>query len=73
MVNDPGWTDQTEDWPKQSWDFWLQDGRPVDNLSDLCDILGGQPDDVAQDLLRLPFGRYAPPELIAEARELVGG
>lgn len=70
---DIGWNDATEDWPKRSWDFWTHDNEPVDNLEDLSSLTGREPLDLAEGLLREPFGRYAPPKLIAEARELVGG
>lgn len=71
---DPGivpfqWDDQSEDWPKAtSWDFHRDDGTPVDTLADLENITGRPAEDLAIDLLRLPFGSAAPAKLLAEAR-----
>lgn len=62
------WSDETEDWPKQSWDFHNPDGTPVDSLADLEALTGQSADSLAIDLLRLPFGKAAPRELIQEAR-----
>lgn len=65
------WNDETEDWPKQSWDFWNGDGTPVSTLADLEAVTGQSADSLAIDLLRLPFGKAAPRELIQEARRRV--
>jgi hypothetical protein len=62
------WNDETEDWPKQSWDFHNADGTPIDNLEDLEASTGQSADSLAVDLLRLPFGKAAPRELIREAQ-----
>lgn len=62
------WNDDTEDWPKQSWDFHNPDGTPIDNLADLEAATGQSADSLALDLLRLPYGKAAPRELIQEAR-----
>lgn len=64
----PLWNDDTEDWPKRSWDFHMPDGRPVDNLADLELVSGQSADSLAVDLLRLPFGKAAPAKLIQEAQ-----
>lgn len=61
------WNDETEDWTKQSWDFINDDGSPIDNLDDLSLFTGRDVDSLARDLVRLPFGRSAPPALIEEA------
>ena len=66
--------DDTEDWIKMSWDFHRVDGTPIDTLEELEQILGSSADSsVAEDLLRLPFGKAAPAKLIEEARARVNG
>lgn len=68
-------TDESEDWIRgRSWDFHRADGTPIDTLEELERILGSSADSsVAEDLLRLPFGKAAPTKLIEEARARVGG
>lgn len=66
------WNDETEDWTKTSWDFHYEDGSPVDNLDDLSLVTGRDATDLARDLLRLPFGKAAPPALIEEAHAHLG-
>ena len=68
---DPGWNDESEDQSKTSWDFWLADDVPVSTLADLSMVTGRAIPDLAQDLIRLPFGKAAPPELIEEAIDYV--
>lgn len=67
-------TDESEDWTKAgSWDFHRGDGTPIDTLEELEAVLGHSADSsVAEDLLRLPFGKAAPAKLIEEARRRVG-
>lgn len=62
------WNDETEDWPKRSWDFHNPDGSPVSTLADLEALTTQSADSLAVDLLRLPFGKAAPRELIREAQ-----
>lgn len=63
-----GWDDETEDQFKATtWDFYNPDGSPINNLADLSTYTGRAIDGLAYDLVRLPFGKPAPQELIQEA------
>lgn len=72
MTEDPMWNDESEDWPKRSWDFHMPDGSPVDNLADLEAVSGRDADDWVYDLLHLPVGKGAPRRLIEEALSRAG-
>lgn len=70
---DQAWTDETEDWPKQSWDFFYPDtDRPIDDLEDAAELAGRDVDDFARDLVRLPFGKAAPQRVIDQALARIG-
>lgn len=64
---DVEWDDDTEDQFKRSWDFTRPDGSPIDTLDELEQMTGRDAKDLARDLVRLPFGKAAPPLLIEEA------
>lgn len=68
-------SDESEDWIRAgSWDFLRADGTPIDTLEELERVLGSSAESsVAEDLLRLPFGKAAPAKLIEEARARVNG
>lgn len=72
LVADVMWNDETEDWPKRSWDFHMPDGSPVDNLADLEAVSGRAQEAWIHDLLHLPVGRGAPRKLIEEALSRAG-
>ena len=71
-ANEMQWTDESEDWPKRSWDFHNPDGSAVDTLDDLEATTGMDKRALARDLLALPFGKAAPSSLLEEARQLLG-
>ena len=59
---------ENEDWTKvASWDVRHPDGRPVETLDGLAEVLGVDPDEAAQQLVTLPFGQAAPDALYQEA------
>jgi hypothetical protein len=59
---------ENEDWTKvASWDVRHPDGRPVETLDGLAEVLGVSPDEAAQQLVTLPFGQAAPDALYQEA------
>lgn len=72
-VVDARWDDETEDQFKRTWDFYREDGSPVDTLAELEMVTGRPARDLAMDLIRLPFGKAAPVSLIDEALGLLGG
>lgn len=72
MTADAQWNDQTEDWPKRSWDFWYHSGAPINKLEDLAEVLGMDEPSTVDFLLSNEFGKAAPPELIEEARARAG-
>lgn len=65
-------TDETEDWPKRTWDFYYRDSnRQVDDLYVAAEMAGRTPEGFARDLLRLPFGKAAPHRVFEQAQELL--
>ncbi len=65
-------TDETEDWPKRTWDFYYRDSdRQVDDLETAAAMAGRDPKAFARDLLRLPFGKAAPYRVIEQAQALL--
>lgn len=66
-------TDETEDWPKATWDFYYADSdRPVDDLEAAARMANRDTRAFARDLLHLPFGKAAPHRVIQQAQELLG-
>jgi hypothetical protein len=69
-MTQPIWDDETEDQFKENiWDFQSEDGSPINNLADLSECTGRDVAGLAADLVRLPFGKPAPAELIQEAMQ----
>ena len=62
------WNDESEDWPKRTWDFQRVDDTPINNLNELSAATGWAIPELARMLLNEQFGRAAPQELIEEAR-----
>lgn len=68
---DPQWDNDTEDWPKRTFDFWI-DGRQVETLDELEAVTGRAAEAWIPDLLHLPVGLGAPTRLIQEAMNRAG-
>lgn len=60
-------TDETEDFTKNNWDFWREDGSKIDTIGELCDVLLMGRIQVAQMVMVYPYPGAVPPKLLAEA------
>ena len=60
---------ESEDWLRTlRWGLFDPEGQPVVTLDGLAAVLGTTRSQAADTLLRLPFGKAAPPALRAEAK-----
>lgn len=65
-------TDSSEDATKATWDFWFEDGRPIDSLEVMSIVLAMSELDVASLIMTYPSPDAIPVKLLKETADVLG-
>lgn len=61
--------DKTEDWTKQTWDFWREDDTQIDDFGELCAYLAADPLVVATMVQSYPYPSAIPAKVMLGAED----